>query len=285
MWCRLSVLRASRQLLDEAIFHKQKHAIIRSISLSHTDLKGHSHWQNIRSTKEKFDGMRSKAINLLLKKMKVAVKNGYDSKINKELASVESEFLKQGLGMETYTRTLKRLKEKPEVPIDLAVIGPSGTFFVVHMEASSKSTAESTLKKYINKTGGGFRMAPDLSAVQAWFDQKGVLSVSEKDRNNKTLSLEQMEDLGIELDCEEVSAFMEDGERKFELLCNPLSVNKIEALLNEKMLVVESGEVEFRAMHPINVESEDKEKIEKFFKLLEEEDMVINIYDNIDPAS
>ncbi|CAJ0575645.1 unnamed protein product, partial [Mesorhabditis spiculigera] len=256
----------------------------RAFTTSATLRKGHSHWQNIRATKEKNDTQRARAINLLLQKMRSAVKGGYDSKLNRNLAAVEAEFLKQGLGMDTYKRTLQRLKDQPDVTIYLAVIGPSSTFFVVHMEAPTRAAAEGALNKYVKKIGGGFRVAPDLSAIKSWFEEKGVLLVGAEDEAKKKWTQEEMEELCIEIECEEVNAVEDLGEKKFEIICQPLDVNKVENTLRSKGISVETAQVEFRALHPVSPSEADTEKITKFYQLLEDDEMVGNIFDNIESA-
>lgn len=84
--------------------------IRRELHISSTLLKGHSKWQNIKATKSKNDDLRSKRINEYLKKIKNAVKDGFDTKFNKRLADLERDYLKESLPMETFKNTLKRLK-------------------------------------------------------------------------------------------------------------------------------------------------------------------------------
>ncbi|VDO22966.1 unnamed protein product [Haemonchus placei] len=254
----------------------------RGICFSRGLLKGHSKWQNIKETKGKNDMLRSKAITALLTKVRSAVqRGGFDTKLNRELAGLEQEFRAKGLPLDTFKKFLVKMKERPEVEVQLNVIGPSGTFFIIEAETDNKKVLENTMRKYFNKVGG-FRFASEASAVQSWFEQKGVLSVSEKAKG-ESVPMEQMEEIGIELDCEDVS-LVEDEHRLYELVCEPGRLTKVETALTEKGFVVESAELQYRPLHPIHIESEDAAKVGKLYEFLQEDESIRQIYDNIVPS-
>ncbi|CAI2349833.1 unnamed protein product [Caenorhabditis sp. 36 PRJEB53466] len=242
-------------------------------------MKGHSKWQNIKATKGKNDMIRSKATNFLLRKVRGAVsRGGFDLKLNRELADVEQEFRAQGLPLDTFKTFLQKMKDKPEVEYTFDVIGPSGTFFIVNAETSNKKAFENDLRKYFNKLGG-FRFATD-GGVRSWFEEKGVVQVAaEKDKQSVTI--EQMEEVGLELDVEEVTLLQEDNVEKFELLCDATHLSPLESNLSKAGFSIISSEVDFRAVHPIEVSEAESQKIEKFYDLLQEDEQVRQIFDNI----
>lgn len=82
----------------------------RSLSLSAAAPKGHSHWQNIKDTKEKHDRTRAKAIGTLLNKAKHYLKYGTDLKLNKDLAAIQKEFKAQSLPLETFEKYIEKMK-------------------------------------------------------------------------------------------------------------------------------------------------------------------------------
>ncbi|KAK6018786.1 DNA-binding regulatory protein, YebC/PmpR family [Ostertagia ostertagi] len=237
----------------------------RGLCFSSGLFKGHSKWQNIKATKGKNDMLRSKAITVLLTKVRSAVsRGGFDPKLNRELAGLEQEFRAKGLPLDTLKNFLIKMKERPEIEVQFNVIGPSGTFFIIEAETDNKKTLENTMRKYFNKVGG-FRFASEASAVLSWFEQKG------------------MEEIGIELDCEDVS-LVEDEDRVYELVCEPRKLTKVEKALTDKGLIVESAELQFRPLHPVHVESEDATKIEKLYDFLQEDESIRQIFDNIVPG-
>ncbi|KAJ1365886.1 hypothetical protein KIN20_026352, partial [Parelaphostrongylus tenuis] len=207
-------------------------------------------------------------------------RGGFDPKLNKELAGLEQEFRSQGLPLDTFRNFLVKLKEKPEYEVTFNVIGPSGTFFIVEAETESRKAMENTMRKYFNKVGG-FRFASDPSAVQSWFEQKGIVNVKEVARDG-VIPLEKMEEVGIELDCEDVSLVESDG-RTFELVCGWDKLSKVENALVDRGFNIESAEIQFRPTHPVRVDGEDAAKIGKFYDLLQEDESIRQIYDNIEP--
>ncbi|CAI5444595.1 unnamed protein product [Caenorhabditis angaria] len=254
-------------------------SIMRMVSTSTVDLKGHSKWQNIKATKGKNDMIKSKATNFLLKKVRGAVsRGGFDLKLNRELAGLENDFRAQGLPLDTFKNFLQKLKDKPEIEYHFDIIGPAGTFFIVQAETSNKKAFENDLRKYFNKLGG-FRLAAD-GGVRTWFEEKGVICV-EPIKDGKTLTTEQMEEVGIENDCEEVSLVEEDGGQKFEFLCEAQKLNSIESGLSSTGYTVVSADIEFRAVHPIELPPTESAKIEKFYEILQEDEQVRNIFDNV----
>ena len=89
-----------------------------------SQLKGHSHWQNVAKTKTTKDQEKAKNINIFAKKIVNAVKEGFDPAINKKLAKVMEvnkyfrnsfksffkEYKKESLPMETFNKILERQK-------------------------------------------------------------------------------------------------------------------------------------------------------------------------------
>lgn len=75
-------------------------------------LKGHSKWDNIKGIKGKKDAERSKDISDFLKKLKGIVKDGFDPKFNKKLVTLQQDYMKKSLPMETFNKTLNKLKVK-----------------------------------------------------------------------------------------------------------------------------------------------------------------------------
>lgn len=256
----------------------------RSISTTPTTLKGHSKWQNIKATKGKNDLIKSQAMNSLLKKVTAATrKGGFDLKLNRELTGLEQEWRAQGLPLDTFKTYLQRLKDKPEQPFRFELIGPSGSFFIVETEAANLSVMRSTMQKYLNKVGG-FRVAADSSAVLTWFDSKGVVLVDSVNKEGKTIPFEKAEEIGIELDCEQVDAIEgDDGKTKYEMLCDPKQVTSVEDGLVSQGLVVESAEAEMRPKHPISLSEADQKLVEKLYEFLQEDENVKQIFDNIQP--
>ncbi|VDK55943.1 unnamed protein product [Anisakis simplex] len=256
----------------------------RNLSVSSKVLKGHSKWQNIKATKGKMDLLKSQTTNMLLRKVKSAVqKGGFDLKLNRELSTLQQQFRASGLSLDTFNNYLLKLKDKPEVTCYFDIIGPSGSFFVIETETDSKPRMQQTIAKYMNKVGIGFRFASD-SGIRRSFEEKGVIQVAPS-KATTPVDLEQMEEVGIELDCEDISLVEDDGSRHFELICDIKSLQNVEQKLSSQGYDVLSAELSLRPLHTVTINEQDLVKVEKFYSFLQEDDSVKQIFDNIEPEA
>uniref|UniRef100_A0A7E4ZT02 Transcriptional regulatory protein n=1 Tax=Panagrellus redivivus TaxID=6233 RepID=A0A7E4ZT02_PANRE len=253
----------------------------RQLSLSAELLKGHSKWQNIKATKGKNDLLKSQKTNLLLRRVKTAVSTGgYDLKLNRKLADLQLEFKSLGLSLDTFNNYLVKLKNKPDLTFHYDLIGPSGSFFIIEAEGENKSKIQSQIAKSIKKIGG-FRFAAD--SLQNRFEAKGIVHISAKTADGKTLKVEDVEELAIELDCEEVTALNDDGE-KLEFTTEPNNVSKLESELAAKGYTIELAETQLIPLHAITVSEAESTLVEKFYEALQDVEEVKQIFDNIDSS-
>ncbi|MFH4982099.1 hypothetical protein AB6A40_008808 [Gnathostoma spinigerum] len=255
----------------------------RKLSYASPLFKGHSKWQNIKATKTKFDQQRSQQINVMLRRVKAAVKDGggFDMKLNRKLAAVNQDYKAAGLPLDTLNNFLKKLKEKPEHTHFIYVVGPGGSFFVIETETDSIPRMNQTVAKYLNKMGGGFRIITDPS-ICGNFDEKGVLHIS-CSRKNKPVSLEEMEEVVIELECEDVALIESDSQPCFEVMCSISQLRQTERKLAELGYSVILAEMQMRAKHTISLSKSDSEKVEKLYEYLQEDSSIKQIFDNIEP--
>lgn len=82
----------------------------RDFNITPYSFKGHSKWDNIKGTKGKKDAEKSKNIAAFLEKLKSVVKDGFDPKLNKKLASLQQDYMKKSLPMDTFNKRLDKLK-------------------------------------------------------------------------------------------------------------------------------------------------------------------------------
>lgn len=125
-----------------------------------------------------------------------------------------------------------------------------------------------------------FRFATDN--LRNRFDEKGIVKIDSKTKDEKVLKLEDVEELAIELDCEDVSKVIEEDGEKFEFTTSPNNVTKIESTLSDKGFKIEVAETELVAHHTITLSDADSALIEKFYESLQEVEQVKQIYDNLE---
>lgn len=116
------------------------------------------------------------------------------------------------------------------------------------------------------------------------FDEKLVATVSSKNSEGKELSLEEVEEIAIELDCEEVTEPKEDQEElghNFELKFDLQNMVTLENSIKEKGLQVDNVEQRLIPIHKIELTSDEKLLVDKFYTVMQEVAEINNIYDNL----
>lgn len=73
-----------------------------------------------------------------------------------------------------------------------------------------------------------------------------------------------MEEVGIELDCEDVTLVEDAGEKYFELICDLVRLQNVEHKLVARGFNVISAEVNMRALHTIAINESDSAKVRHF---------------------
>uniref|UniRef100_A0A0N5AKA1 Transcriptional regulatory protein n=1 Tax=Syphacia muris TaxID=451379 RepID=A0A0N5AKA1_9BILA len=249
--------------------------------------KGHSKWQNIKETKYynfqgKNDKLKSMSISRLLDRVRHAVRNGgFDLRFNKDLAAIQQEFRAKSLPLDTFNNYVTKLKSQPEQTVYYEIIGPSGSFFIVETVTDNKNKKTNTFSKYFNKVGG-FRFCTGSSIRQA-FEEKGIIHVSPF-KENKPVSLEEIEAVGIELDCEDVNLVADEtNENVYELVCEYTNLKRVEGELKSMRYSVNSANLQLRAKNTVFINPEDTAKVEKFYNFLQEDFEVKQVFDNLEP--
>jgi len=256
----------------------------RCLSTSTRLTKGHSKWQNIQKDKQAGDAARSKAINIFMSKIRTAVNQngGLDVRLNKSLANVLKEYKAESLPMDTWNRCLQRLKDKPEQTHYFDVIGPSGSFFVVETLTDSKTRMDNTLRKYMNNVGH-FRHAN--GTILSTFNETGVLLVSSKRSDGSPVEMDTLEALCVDMDCEDLAVIEEEDGDKWELICPVLRLQTVSSRLVELGYSVECAEVQWRSKHTVTLNQDDAVKVERFYRLLQQDGDIKQIFDNLEPET
>lgn len=70
-----------------------------------------------------------------------------------------------------------------------------------------------------------------------------------------------MEEVCIELDCDDVSSFEEDGQICYELVCSRNKFTHLTNTLAERGFNIKSSALELRAVEPVEITEDDSEKV------------------------
>lgn len=70
-----------------------------------------------------------------------------------------------------------------------------------------------------------------------------------------------MEEICIELDCEDVNKFEEDGAIFYELICVRNKFAQLLAIVEEQGFNIKCSALELRAINPVEIEKDETEKV------------------------
>lgn len=126
---------------------------------------------------------------------------------------------------------------------------------------------------------GGFRFA--TQPLKSRFDEKAFVTVAAKKQDGSVASLEALEELGIELDCEEVSR-LDEQEAGFELVVASDRANATEEALTAQGYAVENSEVRLVPHHAVSLSAEEFRAVEKFYELVGEDEQFTQVHDNLE---
>uniref|UniRef100_A0A0R3S290 Translational activator of cytochrome c oxidase 1 n=1 Tax=Elaeophora elaphi TaxID=1147741 RepID=A0A0R3S290_9BILA len=242
-------------------------------------MKGHSKWDNIKDTKLAAARNKTKAAEQLMAKMKRVVRaGGPDLKFNKDLMQLQLEYRNANFSDDTFQRALKNVQLQPIKTSKLTVLGPSGSIFIIESEGLSQKKLLEFLTASLNMVGDGFQLSKnDYSRT---FEDKGVIVVSAV-RANEKLSLDEMEEICIELNCDDVNEFEEDGSTFYELICVRNKLAQLLSIIEKQGFNVKSSSLELRAINPVEIEKHEIGKIIQFYQTLRENEDITQVYANI----
>ncbi|VDK89331.1 unnamed protein product [Onchocerca ochengi] len=256
---------------------------VRQLWVSSHFMKGHSKWDNIKDTKLAASASKAKAAEQLMAKMKRIVRaGGPDLKFNKDLVQLQLEYRNANFSDDAFQRALKNAQLQPPKTATITVLGPSGSIFIVESEGLSLKKLLDFLTTSLDKIGSGFQLSKnDYSKA---FEDRGVIIVSAI-KADKLLSLDEMEEICIELDCDDVNKFEEDGATFYELICVRNKFAQLLAAVEEQGFSVKCSALQLYAINPVEINKHEAEMITQLYQTLRDNENITQVYTNIRPNS
>ncbi|KAI1724658.1 transcriptional regulator domain-containing protein [Ditylenchus destructor] len=240
--------------------------------------KGHSKWQNIQHTKGKNDNAKGQLVNKYLQQIKILSRQGGpDVEKNPKLAELKRRYIQDSLPIDTFNKQLIRVASKPDLILTFELTGPGESVFMVDFEGEASGKIRKAMGKYLEKLPH-FRPASNIDGL---FQEKGVIIVSDKDKEDKPIALGQVEEAAIELDCEEVNLINEDNTTKYQVICSTKEYPKVANKLEETGYVVESSEAQKIAYMVVTLSPEEMKLVDEFYEQLQGDENILKIVDNI----
>jgi len=267
-------------------------------------LKGHSHWQNIKSTKGKKDEEFSKLLVFYQKKINQTIRDGgADPKKNKMLDKIILDGQKENIPLTTLQKIVQRAASKPTETTYIEVKGPQNCHLIVACNMGSKSQALNSVK-HLMKKSVPFAFSYNDPTTKSYFNYLGVVWIRKDsappievvDKETKKswggpppkdipppLSLDDAENLAIELNAESVTPITDDEDKEaFEIICDPNHVRSHEMELSKRNFIVRKAETEFRPICRIKLTKQNQQIVNQLYEILNNIEDIENIFDNIE---
>ena len=235
-------------------------------------MAGHSHWAGIKHKKGKADKQRSAIFSKLSREITVAAKLGdKNPDMNSRLRSAIQAARSANMPKDNIERAI----DKSSIAADSNFeniryegFGPAKTAIVITTLTDNKNRTASNLRTIFQKNGGGLGTQGSASHN---FLQLGVIKIDKGEIDEEKV-FNLATDAGAN-DCIFHNNY-------YEIHTNNDEIYDVKNLLEKEISNFISTEIEWVPINKINLSEEDKEKMNKFLEILEEDDDVQNVFTN-----
>ena len=235
-------------------------------------MAGHSHWAGIKHKKGKADKQRSAIFSKLSREITVAAKLGdKNPDMNSRLRSAIQAARSANMPKDNIERAIDKssiVADSNFENIRYEGFGPAKTAIVVTTLTDNKNRTASNIRTIFQKHGGGLGTQGSASHN---FLQLGVIKIDKEEIDEEKI-FNLATDAGAN-DC----IFHENY---YEIHTNNDEIYDVKNLLEKEISNFISTEIEWVPINKINLNEEEKEKMNKFLEILEEDDDVQKVYTN-----
>jgi YebC/PmpR family DNA-binding regulatory protein len=237
-------------------------------------MSGHSKWSTIKHKKAALDAKRSNVFTKLAKDISIAAREGGDPNMNFKLRMAMDRARSLNMPKDNMERAIKAGtgENKDGVVIEELVYegyGPGQVAMLVKTATDNKNRTLSEVRNALNKNGG--KMV-EGGSVSWQFELVGILEIEKPQ-----LEKEELEMIFIEAD---VKDYKED-EENWVVYTNITELQKTQESFEKANLKITAAEVGYIAKDTIEIDEDTQEKYEKLLMALDEQDDVVDIFDNL----
>ncbi len=235
-------------------------------------MAGHSHWAGIKHKKGKADKQRSAIFSKLSREITVAAKLGdKNPDMNARLRSAIQAARSANMPKDNIERAIDKSSIAADTNFEnirYEGFGPAKTAIIVTTLTDNKNRTASNIRTIFQKHGGGLGTQGSASHN---FLQLGVIKIDKEEMDEEKI-FNLATDAGAN-DC----IFHENY---YEIHTNNDEIYDVKNLLEKEISNFISTEIEWVPINKINLNEEDKEKMNNFLEILEENDDVQNVFTN-----
>ena len=239
-------------------------------------MSGHSHAKTILHKKTITDQKRGKIFSKLARLISIASKEkGGDPKTNSGLKMAIDRAKKVNMPKDKIEQAIKRgTGETKEAQLENALYeayGPGKIAIIIECITDNKNRTLAEVKQILNQNSGKFA---DSGSVKWLFEKRGCITVNNE---QKTMNNEDLELMAIEVGAEDILW----NDNLLDIYTKPEELEKVRKNLEEEKVEIESSSLDWTAKETIEIEEKDKEKAEKLFESLDENEAIQDIYSNL----
>ncbi len=237
-------------------------------------MSGHSKWSTIKHKKAALDAKRSNVFTKLAKDITIAARDGGDPNMNFKLRMAMDRARSSNMPKDNMERAIKAGtgENKDGVVIEELVYegyGPGQVAMLVKTATDNKNRTLAEVRNALNKNGG--KMV-EGGSVSWQFEQVGVLEVEKPEMDE-----EELEMIFIEAD---VKDYKEEEDIWF-VYTDMTKLQKVQESLESAGLKITAASIGYIAKDTIEIDEDTQEKYEKLLMALDEQDDVVDIFDNL----
>ena len=242
-------------------------------------MSGHSHAQNVKSTKEAGAKKRSKNFEKVNRLILVAVKEGGPNPdTNAQLRAAIDKGRDFNMPKDNIEKTIKRASgdvEKQKLENFLfEAYGPGKIAVMIEGITDNRNRALGEVKKILGKYNGKLVQKGSIN----WkFERKGYADVNLEEQDEKFRDKETLELMAIEAGADDVNWH----EGNLEVYVDPQNTNITRQALEKEGVKVKSIGIEWKPNETEEVTESEKESCLKLFEDLDDCDDVQDIYSNL----
>ncbi len=232
-------------------------------------MSGHSKWATTKHKKAIKDSKRSSLFTKLTKIITIAAREGADPDMNFKLRmaidkaksfSLPKENIERAIAKGSGTAENQNLEE-----IVYEAYGPEGIALIIEVVTDNRNRSASEIRHILSKNGGSLG---ESNSVMWQFNHRGVIYLK-----NKSLSDEEELKI-IDAGAEDI----EKDEGNIRIITAMENLQKIQEKLLATGFEIDNAELEYLPKNKIKIENKDK--LEKLFDILDENEDINNFYSN-----
>ena len=243
-------------------------------------MSGHSHAKTIMATKTANDAKKGKIYSKYGRLIAIAVKDGGgsgDPLKNSKLKAVIEQAKNMNMPKENIERAIKRgtgeLAGESLEEVSYEGFGPGGIALIINGISDNKNRTLGEIKSILNQNDG--KLAGE-GAVRWMFERKGAIIINPKVQSPMPKN-DEIEMIAIEAGADDVKWFGDE----LEIYTKPEDLDSVKKTLEGKGLKVESAKLDYIAKEEVEILEKEKERAQRLFDALDDNDAVNEIYSNL----